>query len=161
MWRQGSGSGSGGGGGMSRQCFSAGRLPVVGVSPRGAAGFVGTPSAGSLLLQHKSCPASAFEAFLQQSGPSLYGCSPKSAAGDRSDSFDAAAAADPDAADAAVFAELQEEHEMLLQLRASSHTQSGPGSVPTLHSSQPHQRYADGHLNMQLSGLDDAHTWHI
>jgi hypothetical protein len=59
----------------------------------------------------------------------------------------------------AVFAELQEEEEMLQQLRATS-VQSGPGSAPVLHSSQPHQRFSDG-LNLGLAGVDDAHTWHI
>lgn len=157
LWRQGSGSGSG----SSRQFYSAGRLPVVGVSPGGAApaGSAAGGSAGNLLLQHKSCPAAAFEAFLQQAGASLYGCSPTSAAGG-SDILDAGATTDAHAA-AAFAEELLEEHEMLQQLRAVSQTQSGPGSVPVLHSSQPHQRYADGHFDMQLSGLDDAHTWHI
>lgn len=172
LWRQDNGSVRSG-----RQFYSAGQLPVVGMSPPGGAeaatafpgGSAGAGSAGgSLLLQHKSCPAAAFEAFLQQSGASLYGCSPTSAAGGDSGNIllDAGVAATgADTANAAVrFAEeLQEEHEMLQQLRASSLTQSGPGSVPVLHSSQPHQRYADGHghFDMQLSGLDDAHTWHI
>jgi hypothetical protein len=48
---------------------------------------------------------------------------------------------------------------MLLQLRVSSLTQSGPGSAPVLHS-QPHQRHMDG-LNMWPPELDDAHMWHI
>jgi hypothetical protein len=59
-----------------------------------------------------------------------------------------------------VFAELLEEEQMLQQLRANSQTQSGPGSAPLLHSTQPHQRYADG-LDLGLLQLDEAHMWHI
>lgn len=113
---------------------SMGRLPLV--------------LPGASLLQHKSCPAATFESLLRSN--SLL---------PRSSDSDASESEQMEHADA-VFAELQEEEEMLQQLRATSHTQSGPGSAPVLHSSQPHQRYSDG-LDLGLSGIDDAHTWHI
>jgi hypothetical protein len=113
--------------------LNMGRLPLV------------LPGTG--LLQHKSCPAATFESLLRSN--SLL---PRSSDSEASDSEQM------EHADA-VFAELQEEEEMLQQLRATS-VQSGPGSAPVLHSSQPHQRFSDG-LNLGLAGVDDAHTWHI
>lgn len=125
------------------------------------------------LAQQKSCPASAFESLLRSKG-AIVGDSKGS---DLSESPDqglrgegtpyaadagAAFAADADAdaaADAAFEDELQAEDAMLLQLRVSSLTQSGPGSAPVLHS-QPHQRHMDG-LDMWPPELDDAHMWHI
>jgi hypothetical protein len=69
---------------------------------------------------------------------------------------------DASLADDAVFAELWAEEDMLQQMRASSQTQSGPGSAPVLHSSQPHKRYADGLDDLDSMGkLDDNHMWHI
>lgn len=134
LWRQGSG------GNPILRPSSMGRLPPV------------VPGAG--LLQHKSCPAATFQSLLQSG--SLFARSSEDS--DESETEQAQGyALDP--ADA-VFAELQEEEEMLRQLRASSQTQSGPGSAPLLHSTQPHQRFTDG-LDLTLTGLDDSHTWHI
>jgi len=101
------------------------------------------------LLHHKSCPPATFEAFLRSG--SLLARS--------SDSSDASDDDEMDSADA-VYAVLHEEEEMLLQMRAITRTQSGPGSAPVLHDSQPHQRYSDG-LDMGPPGMDNAHTWHI
>jgi hypothetical protein len=109
-----------------------GRLPLV------------LPGAG--LLQHKSCPAATFESLLRSN--SLL---------PRSSDSDASESEQMEHADA-VYAELQEEEEMLQQLRATSQTQSGPGSAPVL--AAVHQRYSDG-LDLGLAGIDDAHTWHI
>lgn len=98
------------------------------------------------LLHHKSCPPATFEALLRSG--SLLARS--------SDSSDASDDDKMDSADAVLY----EEEEMLLQMRAITRTQSGPGSAPVLHDSQPHQRYSDG-LDMSPPGMDDAHTWHI
>lgn len=113
--------------------------------PAAAAGPVGVP--GSLLHQ-KSCPASAFEPLLR-SGGAILGCSLDDGVSDSDQGVGRHGEQ-----------ELEEEAEMLLQLRASSNTQSGPGSVPVL-LQQPHQRTIDGLDMWPPPELDDAHMWHI
>lgn len=128
-----------------QQPWRAGEAPAPGQS---SLGRLAPAAPGSGLLHHKSCPQSTFDALLR-SGSALT----------RSSDSDASESDKMESADA-IYAMLEEEEEMLLQLRATSQTRSGPGSAPLMHFRKP-QPFAEGFDMTLFEPLDDNHTWHI
>lgn len=127
-----------------------------------------TPAPGALLPHSNSCPSRTLQTLLQSG--SVLAESNSSHDSDYIDNEDEEEVDDNtlggDTATATTteaeeeLAELQDEENMLSQLRANSMTQSGPGSARVLQLCQPHQRFADA-LAMPLPELSTDHMWHI